>query len=71
MTKHHHEPRHPYPQEEAIDVRHPYWQRAYRDPRFLAVVFLMLAAITVYVLKNGMVDGPGGPAPAALVIEGK
>jgi len=54
MTKHKHEPRHPqHLEEDVIDVRHPYWQRAHRDWRFLTVVFLMLVAMVTYVMNYG------------------
>ena len=56
MTKHKHQHETPkYPDSEMCDVRHPYWQRAHRDWRFLTAVFVMLAAITVYVMSGSMI----------------
>ncbi len=55
MTKHKYEHQHPrIPNQEISDVRVPYWHRAHRDWRFLAVVFLMLAAITIYVMTGDL-----------------
>jgi hypothetical protein len=54
MTKHKHET-HPMDQgPEISDVRAPYWRRAHRDWRFIAVVLLMLAAITIYVMTQDL-----------------
>ncbi len=60
MTKHHHEqhPRNPDPG--AGEVHTPYWRRAHRDWRFLAVVFLMLAAMGVYVATLNLSIRPHG-----------
>jgi hypothetical protein len=50
MPKHKYE-HHPLNPELIInDVRVPYWRRAHRDWRFIAVVVLMLAAIATYVM---------------------
>lgn len=53
MTKHQHQTLHPS-DGVTIDVRHPYWQRAHRDWRFLMVVFLMLAAMATYVMTGNL-----------------
>ena len=71
MTKHRHDHPHThYPQSEVAELRAPYWRRAHRDWRFLAVVFLMLACIGVYVITGDFAwvrHGQGLPlvAPAA------
>jgi cytochrome c-type biogenesis protein CcmH/NrfG len=55
LTKHkyeHHQTSHPEP--EINGVRAPYWARAHRDWRFLAVVFVMLVAIGVYVMTGNL-----------------
>jgi hypothetical protein len=53
MTKHKYEHQHThYPEPEVAEVRGPYWQRAHRDWRFLAVVFLMLVCILIYVFTG-------------------
>ncbi len=71
MTKHQYEHRRTnYPEPEIAEVRGPYWQRAHRDWRFLAVVFVMLACIVVYVVTGDFAwlrHGQGLPllAPAA------
>ncbi len=55
MTKHRYEHRHPhFPEPQISAVREPYWSRAHRDWRFLAVVLLMLACIGVYVLTGDL-----------------
>jgi len=48
-------------------VRVPYWHRAHRDWRFLAVVFLMLAAIAIYLLTGDEAWGPHGHAVPLIV----
>lgn len=71
MTKHKHEQHPMEPKMENSDVRAPYWRRAHRDWRFIAVVFIMLAAITTYVLTLDLsVRSKGAPLPL-LVIDGK
>jgi len=71
VTKHQYEHRRTnYPEPEIAEVRGPYWQRAHRDWRFLAVVFVMLACIVVYVVTGDFAwlrHGQGLPllAPAA------
>ena len=71
MTKHQYEHRRTnYHEPEIAEVRGPYWQRAHRDWRFLAVVFVMLACIAVYVVTGDFAwvrHGQGLPllAPAA------
>jgi len=46
----------------------PYWKRAHRDWRLYVVVFLMLAAMIIYLMTNDLVWGPRGesqpPVPA-------
>ena len=47
-------------------IHGPYWLRAHKDWRFLAVVFLMLAAILTYVLTMDLSLRPRRiPDPAA------
>ncbi len=72
MTKHKHEPRHPRdPGPEIRDVRGPYWQRAHRDWRFLAVVFLMMIAIVTYVMTGNLAWRPHGQELPLLDTSGK
>ena len=53
MPKHHYEHnRTHYPEPEISEVRGPYWRRAHRDWRFIAVVFIMLGCIAIYVLTG-------------------
>ena len=55
MTKHKYEHQHPrIPDQQISDVRVPYWHRAHRDWRFLAVVFLMLLAISIYLMTGDL-----------------
>jgi hypothetical protein len=55
MTKHKYEhKRQAIVRQEISDVRVPYWHRAHRDWRFIAVVFLMLFAIAVYLLTGDL-----------------
>jgi len=71
VTKHKHpSSRQPNPCPGAIDVRHPYWQRAHRDWRFLAVVFLMLAAMATYVM-TGSLSWRNNGEPLPLIDAGK
>jgi len=68
MTKHKYEHQQPrIPNQEISDVRVPYWHRAHRDWRFLAVVFLMLAAIAIYLLTGDEAWGPHGHAVPLIV----
>lgn len=61
MTKHKYEHhRTSYPEPEISEVRGPYWRRAHRDWRFLAVVFVMLAAIGIYVMTGNLSWKPHG-----------
>jgi hypothetical protein len=61
MTKHKYEHPHTrYPQPEVAEIRVPYWRRAHRDWRFLAVVFLMLVAMGVYVATLNLSLRPRG-----------
>ena len=61
MTKHKYEhPQITRPETYISDVRVPYWHRAHRDWRFLSVVFLMLLAITVYLLTGDLAWRPHG-----------
>jgi hypothetical protein len=71
MPKHKHElhPRIPGP--EISDVRAPYWRRAHRDWRFIAVVLLMLAAIATYVMTLNLSWRPRNHVLPLLVIGGK
>jgi hypothetical protein len=39
---------------EAYHGKRPYWKRAHHDWRAWVVVFLMLAAITIYVLSDDL-----------------
>ena len=71
MTKHKHEVHPMEPKMEISDVRAPYWRRAHRDWRFIAVVFIMLAAITTYVLTLDLSVKPEGAPLPLLVIGGK
>jgi hypothetical protein len=72
LTKHRYEHNHtPYPEPEISEVRGPYWQRAHRDWRFLAVVFLMLACIGIYVMTNGFAWVSHGRAVPILDAGGK
>lgn len=42
----------------------PYWKRAHRDWRLYVAVFLMLAAMIVYLMTNDLAWGPGSqPQP--------
>jgi hypothetical protein len=54
MTKHKYEHPRPGRPGEVSDVRVPYWHRAHRDWRFLAVVFLMLLAIGIYLVTGDL-----------------
>ena len=36
----------------------PYWKRAHRDWRLYVVVFLMLAAMIIYMMTNDLAWGP-------------
>jgi hypothetical protein len=55
MPKHKYEHRHSAIVEQSLsDVRVPYWRRAHRDWRFLAVVVLMLIAIATYILTGDL-----------------
>jgi hypothetical protein len=61
MTKHRYEHNHTrYPQQEVAEVRTPYWRRIHHDWRFLAVVFLMLLAVAVYVMTGNLAWRPHG-----------
>jgi hypothetical protein len=72
MPKHHHAEKHPWdPEEEINDVRVPYWQRAHRDWRFLAVVVLMLAAMATYIMTGNLAWRPRGQALPLLDADGK
>ncbi len=71
MTKHHYEHQHTsYPEPEISEVRGPYWRRAHRDWRFLAVVFLMLVCILVYVFTGDFAWTSHGHAVAILAPSG-
>jgi hypothetical protein len=42
----------------------PYWRRAHRDWRLYVVVFLMLAAMIIYLMTSDLAWRPGGgPQP--------
>ena len=71
MPKHKHETHPRMPDSEISDVRAPYWRRAHRDWRFIAVVLLMLAAITTYVLTLDLSWWPRHGTLPLLVIDGK
>jgi cytochrome c-type biogenesis protein CcmH/NrfG len=72
MTKHKYEHNHPsYPEPEISKVRGPYWRRAHRDWRFLAVVFLMMVAIVTYVMTGNLAWRPHGEALPLLDTSGK
>jgi hypothetical protein len=63
VTKHNYEHRRThYPQPETADVRTPYWRRVQHHWRFLAVVFLMLACLAVYVMTGNFAWLPHGHA---------
>ena len=63
MTKHKYEHQQPrIPNQDISDVRVPYWRRAHRDWRFLAVVVLMLIAIVTYVMTGDLAWQPHGHA---------
>jgi hypothetical protein len=68
MTKHKYEHQHPsIPDQEISDVRVPYWHRAHRDWRFIAVVLLMLFAIGVYLVTGDLAWTNHGRAMPLLV----
>ena len=50
------------------DDHRPYWKRAHRDWRLYVVVFLMLAAMIIYLMTDDLAWGPPGepqpPVPA-------
>src|SRR5208282_4450155 len=71
MPKHKHEHHQRTPQLEISDVRAPYWRRAHRDWRFIAVVLLMLVAITIYVMTQDLSWRPRNHTLPYLVIGGK
>ncbi|MFZ0634755.1 MAG: hypothetical protein WA755_03330 [Candidatus Acidiferrales bacterium] len=53
-TKHTHHS-HPGPERGRMDLEHrPYWKRAHHDWRFWAGLFLMFAAITIYVMSDDL-----------------
>ncbi len=55
MTKHHHEHKQMNSVEQGDAAANvPYWRRAHRDWRFVAVVVLMLIAIVTYVLTGDL-----------------
>jgi hypothetical protein len=68
MTKHKYEHQHsPRADQEISDVRVPYWHRAHRDWRFIAVVVLMLLAIGIYLVTGDLAWTNHGRAMPLLV----
>ena len=45
------------------ETHHPYWKRAHQDWRVWVAVFLMLAAMLVYVFSEGLLLRPSGLPP--------
>ncbi len=71
MTKHDYEHRRTrYPQPETAELRTPYWRRIHHDWRFIAVVFLMLACLMVYVMTGYFAWLPHGRALPMLAPSG-
>lgn len=49
----------PFPsRDESVELHDPYWLRAHKDWRFVAVVVLMLLAIATYVVTNDLLWRP-------------
>lgn len=61
--------RKPKPEPDLNSLHGPYWLRAHKDWRFLAVVGLMLAAMLTYVLTMNLSLRPRQPGQAVLAVQ--
>jgi hypothetical protein len=61
--------RRPKPETDGSGLHGPYWLRAHKDWRFLAVVGLMLTAMVIYMATMNLSLRPRRPGQAVLAVQ--